>query len=231
MKEYFNAGTIIISLLTILISIIEVFISTEISLIDLLYVRLTKKTRSKYENLFKKGGCRLKDFFELYTASLLIKILLIGKKGISRSIYKNNKQKERFAIDKSLHSNDKQNSIIDEIYNKKRKQSKLVLISVTVGIMIYCCKNLFFYNDIQTEVLFFLDVLLIFLLMSRFLISYRIERGYYGMNYEECKELIYYLMDDNDKNDKNKGKKIFNEIDDYNKVEEKNTEVDGKLLY
>ena len=41
------------------------------------------------------------------------------------------------------------------------------------------------------------------------------------MNFDECKELMKYIMNDIDRNNIDKGKKIFNETNDYGKTKEK----------
>lgn len=51
------------------------------------------------------------------------------------------------------------------------------------------------------------------------------------MNYEECRELMKYLLNDVDKNDIDKGKKVFNEADDYGKAKEKDPAIVGEPQY
>ena len=123
------------------------------------------------------------------------------------------------------------NSIIDELYTKKKRKINYALIVGFIGIVFYYCANIIFNTDIKIEIIIFLYGSFILVLISKVLVSYRIKKGYYGMNFDECKELMLYLMNDIDKNDIDKGKRIFNETDDCSNVKERETEIVGEPQY
>ena len=114
----------------------------------------------------------------------------------------------------------KKNSIVEEIYCKKIKQYTHAMNAIGVCILIYCINIKLFSTEIKMELLIFLFVLFGLTIILRILISYRIKKGYYGSNYEEGKEMLYYLLVDQD-NNKNSVKKIFNKMEECNNLEEK----------
>lgn len=124
-----------------------------------------------------------------------------------------------------------QNSIVDDIYRKKKRKMNYALIVEFVGIAFYFCINIILNTDIKFEILFFLYGSFMLILLLKVLVSYRIKKGYYGMNYGECKELMKYLLNDVDKNDIDKGKKVFNDTNDYEKVKEKDPAIVGEPQY
>lgn len=167
--------------------------------------------------------------------SVIISVLLrVGIMKISKE-----KSKMRLFIIKYIfkfYDNDSENNtnksiIVEEIYEKKKKIYNRALSAILLCILIYCIKNILFNTEINMAFLIFLYVLVGLIMISRILISYRISKGYYGTNYEESKEILYYLLEDKDKNDKNSGKKIFNEIEERNNLEEKLPVSGGNLEY
>jgi len=211
MKQYIDS----------LIIIISFFISTIIFMIDTRKKKSAKKRKILVE---KTRKLRNKSIFNMYKTLLLKRCKEILDEPVDRYLqyllYDENKEKS--TIDKS---------IVDEIYNKKKQQIDWALLPAIIITHLYCAISVIYYPDIKIEILIILDVLIGLIIMSKLLLFYRIKKGYYGMNYEECKELIYYLMNDKDKNDINRGKKIFNEIEDYNKVGQEVTAVVGELQY
>lgn len=127
--------------------------------------------------------------------------------------------------------NKMQYSIVEELYNKKTKQYNYAVIPLLFGAILYCFIDIFFDMNTNMELMIFLDIFICFVLISRGLIVYRIKHGYYGTNYEEAKELLYYLIQDNDNNDKNIGKKLFTEIDNYNVEKSVEPVTNGELQY
>lgn len=130
-----------------------------------------------------------------------------------------------------IENDSKNTSYVKEIYNKKKKQYKKSSIIIVICIMTYFLKNMIFHTEIKVGMLIFLYGLFALITIGRLLAYYRIERGFYGANYEESKEILHYLLEDQDKNNKISGKKIFNEIEDRNKSEEKLPVLGGKLEY
>lgn len=120
---------------------------------------------------------------------------------------------EKENVEKESYLSKKQRSIVEEIYYKNIEKYNRASIIIYMSIIIYYCINIFFSNNIKIEVVILLYVFWALTLILRFLIGYRVKRGYYGTNYGESKEILYYLAENRDKNDKNSGKKIFNEID------------------
>lgn len=157
-------------------------------------------------------------------------LVVYGKK-IPKKKIKTNDIKIQFSEEKALRPTIEKNSIIDEMYKKRNERFNYVLFLTLVSIELYIGTNEIFSTDIQMEVLYFLCVLTILVIILKRLLFYRIKKGYYGMNYEECRELMKYLLNDVDKNDIDKGKKVFNEADDYGKAKEKDPAIVGEPQY
>lgn len=126
---------------------------------------------------------------------------------------------------------EKQSSIIDKLYKKNNRMINHAIAANFLGIVIYYFTNIVLGTDIEVEIIMLLYGSTILVLILKALIYYRVKKGYYGMNYDECKELIQYLMNDIDKNDIDKGKKIFNETNDYKKARGKNPSIIGETQY
>lgn len=125
----------------------------------------------------------------------------------------------------------KKYSIVEEMYNKKRRRYQYAVVFLSISAGIYSCMGIFLNFNFQVEVLLLLFVLIGLIAILNSLVSYRIKKGYYGTNYGESKEILYYLKTDKNRNDKNSGKKIFNDIDAYNKASDQISEVNGEPQY
>lgn len=195
------------------------------------YVVLILKIKKKYETddeFFEQiHPEEARIMFIMFYTIFYIVIWLIGKT-LKKSF---NRKKVQSIVNKLISSNKKPKSIVDEIYNKKQKQFDYALLSLGWGMLFYCIINKAFHTDIKIEIIIFLGGLIGLIIILRILVSYRIEKGYYGMNYEECKELIHYLMENKDKDDIDKGKKIFNEIEECNGVGQEVIAGVGELQY
>lgn len=148
----------------------------------------------------------------------------------SRILPRKRTKKNKRILISSLKDDNKSNSIVEEIYTKKIGQYNKSSSIICICIVIYYFLNIFFSTDIKIEVIIFLYALIGFTIISKVIIGYRIKKGYYGKNYEEGKEILSYLTIDKDKNDKNSGKKIYNEINQCNKAE-KRVSVEGEPQY
>lgn len=138
---------------------------------------------------------------------------------------------EQATIDEPFYLNKEQKSTVDKIYDKKKKQFNKALLALFLGMLIYYFIHILFDAGIKIGVFIILGVSIVLIITLRLLVSYRVKKGYYGMNYEECKELIYFLMDNKDNNNIDNGKKIFNEIEDCYKAGQEATVVAGELQY
>lgn len=153
--------------------------------------------------------CNLMKIVDYYYSNLLFKLL-----------------KERL---KKFQVN-KENSIVEEVLYKKKKQYYNALCAIVFSANVYCYGDIFFHINAKTEILLFLYVIMGFIIVSGLLVSYRIKKGYYGTNYEEGKELLFYLIKNSDKNNKDSGKKIFNKPAD-NKENVNLPAMEGELQY
>lgn len=186
-------------------SYVEFFIGIILPMIRILFRskffrRITDESYLITRKMLKK---MLKD--ELFVEKKIKKkqIIYIDKKG---------------NVKKVSDSYKKQISIVEEMYYKNIEQYNRASIIICASIIVYYCINIFFTNDIKIEVLILLYVLFIFIAILRFLSGYRIKRGFYGTNYAEGKEILYYLAQNSDKNDNNTGKRIFNEVVAQNEI-------------
>ena len=110
-----------------------------------------------------------------------------------------------------------QNSIVNELLEKKNKQYFCATRLILLYILFYSSIGYAINIEINTIEIIFLFIIVVFIFSNQWLVNYRINKGYYGTNYEEAKELLYYLIENNDKNNKNTGKKILNDEYNYNK--------------
>lgn len=108
--------------------------------------------------------------------------------------------------------NEKKGNLIEELVkNKSQKNSKILLLLVLINICNYIL-NLKIPNLNSKIISLFLTVTFGLIAFYNILIIYRSRKGYYGTNYDEAKEILYFIKQNN--NDINKGKKIFNDFND-----------------
>lgn len=105
--------------------------------------------------------------------------------------------------------NEKKSSICYELYKKKNKNLNKLWFEIFVFISVNSIMNKFI--DTKTKNIVSASLLILFVLVSinKIILNYRFKNGYFGTNYLEAKELIYYIK--NSKNNTHKGKKIFDE--------------------
>lgn len=87
-------------------------------------------------------------------------------------------------------------------------------------ILLFLCvmSNYFlFFNEINIQDIIFLvlNVQIWLVLVNQILLNYRNKKGYYGTNYDEAKEIIYFIKkSSSDDINKFGGKKILNEVEE-----------------
>lgn len=112
---------------------------------------------------------------------------------------------------------DLDDTICNELFSEKVNISKKVLNRFSLLIFIYFIYCIIFDLKIHKIVLSFVLFYCILILLDLILIDYRIEKGYFGTNYIEAKEILYYIKKSNKKNSQT-GKKIFKEIKSMDNV-------------
>lgn len=226
--EVITIAITFISLLFLVINTIALIFKTITEVRHLHKINLDIKNIS----FFKGKGIR----FPYINESNIITNVRLKKEDIIYIATSSRKKPLYFYLEKENSKDDVSNtnkekySIVEEIYNKKKKQYVYAIVILAISASIYCCMDIFFNFDFHFEILLFFYALIGLIAILNVLVSYRIKKGYYGTNYEESKEILYYMTEDKDKNNINPGKRIFNDIDVYNKVREQIPE-DGELQY
>lgn len=148
-----------------------------------------------------------------------------------RKLYKEfNKRIKAEAI--IIKKSDKKNSIVDNFILDKKKEFNRSFKILLISALINCYAYIIFDYKIKIGVLILLCTLILFNIILQLVVSYRINKGYYGTNYAEARELLIFLIENNDKNDKNSGMRIFDELDVYcNETAKSNSKVVGNLQY
>ena len=217
MKIFFEMVSIIVSFVGGIVSIFSLFV-------EIINSRINNVNNTIYE--------RYKIIFESYKRILDIIFeplentfnKIFTKKSINyQSIWRKEIENINSFLEKSTKEivnqkrKDKrikeQDSIIEELLNKKKKTYNNAIKLIFIAALIYCIINIIFDRNIKMEIIMFLYIFVVLIIISQLLIRYRIKKGYFGTNYEEAREIFIYLMENNNKGDKNSGKKIFNEID------------------
>ena len=102
-------------------------------------------------------------------------------------------------------------SIVDEILKHKTNKNSKAINIISLFSLIY---NILYLSsiNIRFEILICTNILTWLILIYSLLILYRIKRGFYGTTYFEAKDIIYYIIkNQNINNNKfNNGKKILN---------------------
>ena len=107
------------------------------------------------------------------------------------------------------------NSISDMVINEKSKKNDNVMIVMSIYVISNYCFYFFINVNIQYIVFTFLTVLIWLVLINQMLLTYRNKKGYYGTNYDEAKEIIYFIKKtSSDDINTSGGKKIFNEMEE-----------------
>lgn len=163
----------------------------------------------------------------LLTLTILrLKILYEAKKKM-KSNKINEEDKEEIKCNKNRNDDfEKINiNICHEIYNYKmyKIMSSLIFI-LPLSMYIYRLQDYLASNKFNNEIIkklfiFWITFLLVLTYLYRVILKYRIKRGYFGANYQEAKEILYYIKNSND-NNRHNGKKIFDET-------EKNVELES----
>lgn len=103
---------------------------------------------------------------------------------------------------------------VSEIYiiEKIRECNYIIILMFCVSFLYYL---LYFFKILNFNSVFilclFVNILTCIITIYLYLINYRNKLGYFGNNYDEAKELLYFIKMIKDDSDINKGKKIFNE--------------------
>lgn len=103
---------------------------------------------------------------------------------------------------------------VSEIYiiEKIRDYNYIMIMLFSVSFLYYL---LYFFKILNFNSVFilclFVNILTWIITIYLYLINYRNKLGYFGNNYDEAKELLYFIKLIKDDSDINKGKKIFNE--------------------
>lgn len=124
-------------------------------------------------------------------------------------------------IEESFGNIDEKNmSICDDFIKKKiDKCNKIMKIISCFAIICFICN---FFDENRNIVIWRFVILVglaCLLFLYHFILIYRYEKGFYGTTYEEAKELLYFIKQNNN-NNYTKGKKIFNEAIDKRVIPE-----------
>lgn len=152
-----------------------------------------------FKKIYKKFGSYHKSQIK---SSSPIFINLMGKE-MPVFLYKQKKE------DKKSY-----NSVSDILIGKKSKKNDNVMKLMFVFVMINCFFS-FINVNIRDIVYLVLTVQIWLVLINQILLNYRNKKGYYGTNYDEAKEIIYFIKkSSNDDINKFGGKKILNEVEE-----------------
>lgn len=104
----------------------------------------------------------------------------------------------------------KTESVMEEfIQNKLHEIRKIYRILFTYGLLCVCIKYRFNIN-IEKKIFVILCVLISLIYIYKKLLRYRYRKEYFGVNYAEAKELVYFMMKPQNTDKPHKGKRIFN---------------------
>lgn len=103
------------------------------------------------------------------------------------------------------------NSVSDMVIDAKSPKNDNIMIVMFVYVIINYC--FIFFNNIDMLYVLFLTVLIWLILFYQILLIYRNRKGYYGTNYDEAREIIFFIkQSSNDNIDKFGRKGILNEV-------------------
>lgn len=111
----------------------------------------------------------------------------------------------------SERSTQKHDSFSENYIETKLKKCRKAIWSIIVFSILYNYLKYFNYVNIEDNTFIFLLIMLWLVTGCYMLFNYRYVKGYYGMNYTEAKDLIYFIKQLKNNNNNTKGKKIFNE--------------------
>lgn len=110
-------------------------------------------------------------------------------------------------------------SILDMLINEKSKRNENMMIVISIYMILNYYLYVFVNVNIQYVVFVLLTALVWLIVIYQIVLIYRSKNGYYGTNYEEAKEIIYFTkkLSDDDIN-MSGGPKILNEIENQDSV-------------
>lgn len=139
---------------------------------------------------------------ELLNTLFICLFYSVNRKVINKILFGKNdfkKEQQTFNVD-----------ILEKFLKKQLKKNTLALIAVFICLIIYSC--LYFVSNMNLEhvILIILNILPWMIMLHRVLVIYRVKNQFYGTNYDEAKELIYFIKNSRN-NDSQNGNYYFNE--------------------
>ncbi len=166
----------------------------------------------QYYNVNTWKKYRLERFLKSYDSSELINMIPVGYYGtrrIGKSI------NIMLKIEEAFIENKESKTFEESILETKTKNNCITIIGIMLAVLIYNSLYFIFGINLKTEIFLVLTIMICMIVLHQTVITYRIKRGVYGSNYGEAKELLYYIKEYSKNNkDINKGKKIFNEVNE-----------------
>lgn len=104
----------------------------------------------------------------------------------------------------------KQNSIVAQLIANKRKSTNKIILIILCFIIIFDIMKNFNIGNVNEKIYNSLYIILCLIIVSQITTLYRYRKDFYGTNYIEAKELVYFIAKNNNNISKN-GTPIFNE--------------------
>lgn len=120
----------------------------------------------------------------------------------------------------------RQKSVTERFLWKYQKKCSLVLPKVIAFGIIYSYLEFKFHLNMANEVCI-LAALGLLNILSQVILDYRIKEGYFGLNYDEAKQLLYFVKSKSDKNNKDK----YSGLPAYAETAESNYAIKGEIEY
>lgn len=166
-------------------------------------------------------------FFILFTTSVMLVDKLVILIELSLHIKKQKKHKLEYKLvihnykKKNIENNLRKNRkamknicVLDDFIEKKLEKNSKIMKFLLFFMVLYFIYESYFNKNLVKLRFGILVGLACLLVLYNILIIYRYEKGYYGTNYEEAKELLYYIKKTKNNHNDSNGKKIFNETAD-----------------
>lgn len=228
--------TIIIALLT---GVLCTIITQIISNINVKR-RVSKETSSLYRDIFlsKKKSTNLYNPFtkeskkqERYKMLLLAADIASSFVPIVGDFYRTSLSMAILLLmerEKKSRDSSKKIYIVKEIANKKMHNNSLAYFYLIISLLSYFVFSLFFSLSIIIEIVITIFILLVF--TNQKILEYRISKGLYGTNESEAREILQFIIENQNKYSDGKGVNVFSSQADYDEQMSSNKVTDGEDL-
>lgn len=173
-----------------------------------------KKASAEYYN-------NISNIENIFNSKIIEKIIsLPTEKAISDMYEKVTKMNKKFI---------EEVCIVSDIAKNKAIKNRHAYIITLISMVLYIVMSKIFLFTFEPSILIILTILLVLVYTNQRILEYRISKGFYGSNETEAREIIKFILENNDKYSNGKRKKVTISKADYERLSKvvRTSEIEG----